>query len=73
MPENNAHFIDTNIWLYALLDTQDWFDIRYHMTAYHPVSNATDSHLCLGEGRGVKVPCSRQDLGCSKVGRLTDL
>jgi predicted nucleic acid-binding protein len=21
MPENNAHFIDTNIWLYALLDT----------------------------------------------------
>ena len=23
MPENNAHFIDTNIWLYALLDTGD--------------------------------------------------
>ncbi|RPJ22988.1 MAG: PIN domain-containing protein, partial [Chloroflexi bacterium] len=21
MPEDNAHFIDTNIWLYALLDT----------------------------------------------------
>lgn len=21
MPENNAHFIDTNIWLYSLLDT----------------------------------------------------
>lgn len=21
MPENNAHFIDTNVWLYSLLDT----------------------------------------------------
>jgi predicted nucleic acid-binding protein len=60
MPENNAHFIDTNIWLYALLDTGEDEKSRAAQTLIRSsqaiVSPQVISEVCANLVKKAKMP-----------------